>query len=294
MFDQVHTLWTEGTPSSPYQGLSAGDTVPTTSDHPWRGNSNDFFKLSDIDGLIRNYRAQIGPNRWNNYHDAILSTPRAVPDPSDGTMRRMYMSWDLNLSFVSNSQSGSHKFIRVWDTIGGSEEEIRISWTQMHLTYQGGSSSWGSVSTTPNQWHRMELFIDVDAGQIKAWFDGRKIHDITNFSVTTTRGLQPRLLGWDASGDADFRDEIVQLSNIYIDNTLARVEICDAALWTDCQSRAVQIPTQWKENEIQAQLAFGNFDNTERMYLYVVDHDGNVNREGVPLCSRCPTPPKIN
>lgn len=299
LMDMTDTVWTRGEPADPYAGLEDGATVPTDSAYPWRGNTEGFFKISRDGDSAPNgsshYKATIGKNRWGDYRDAFISTPRAFPDPAGNDVRQLYMSWNLRLSFDSTSQSGSHKFIRVWDTVSGSEEKFRLSWTQMHLVvtdYEEGPS-WGSARPDPDIWNRMELLIDIDEGIIRAWTNGRLIHDIDDFHLETNRGLQPRLLGWDASGSASYPQETVELSNIYADSTQARVEICDAPTWNECTVKEPQIPTDWETDSITISVNQGRLKTLQDAYVYVVDDEGATNEHGYALGASRPNPPSL-
>lgn len=72
-------------------------------------------------------------------------------------------------------------------------------------------------------------------------------------------------------------------SELYIDNTLARVEIGDATTWSACRHREVQIPQQWNGSAIVANFNQGSFSSGDRVYLYVFDESGLVNPTGYEL-----------
>ncbi len=69
--------------------------------------------------------------------------------------------------------------------------------------------------------------------------------------------------------------------DVYIDNTLQRVEIGDNQVYANCTHREIQIPTAWNDTSItvtarQGSLPDGNY------YLFVVDED-NIPSEGYPI-----------
>jgi len=64
--------------------------------------------------------------------------------------------------------------------------------------------------------------------------------------------------------------------DIYIDNTPARVELCNAntkAASTHCE---LQIPTAWSDTEITTTYNPGSFTTGQTAYLYVIDSSGAV------------------
>jgi|GEM_PF-4007529 len=70
--------------------------------------------------------------------------------------------------------------------------------------------------------------------------------------------------------------------NIYIDKSIARVEIGNAPTYAASTRREVQIPTSWG-NSIQITVNSGAFTNGQTAYIYVVNSDGNVNASGYPV-----------
>ncbi len=70
---------------------------------------------------------------------------------------------------------------------------------------------------------------------------------------------------------------------LYVDTTLARIEIGDAPTWTACTHREIQIPVTWSDTQIAFQVNQGTFTAGQAAYLYVVDADGKPNAEGLPI-----------
>lgn len=61
--------------------------------------------------------------------------------------------------------------------------------------------------------------------------------------------------------------------DIYIDNSWARVEIGDNAVYDNCTHREIQIPSSWSDTSIDITVNRGSFP-TGSAYLFVVDEDG--------------------
>lgn len=79
-------------------------------------------------------------------------------------------------------------------------------------------------------------------------------------------------------------DYLMQLDDIYIDSTPARVEICDVAAWADrpgahCE---IQLPVAWADGSVEFTVNRGSFAAGPG-YLYVVNRAGLVNALGLPV-----------
>lgn len=75
----------------------------------------------------------------------------------------------------------------------------------------------------------------------------------------------------------------VYMDDIYIDDTYARVMIGNASTLARSTVREIQIPSTWSDVSITVMLNQGGFIEFDRVYLYVIDANGDVNREGYPL-----------
>lgn len=300
LFDQVDVVWSNGNRSEPYAHLADGDTVPTGDGFPWRNNTQDFVAIARNGGYSASrahYLGTIGADSYGNYHNAWLETPRAFPDPATGEVRALYLTWHLRLSFDSSSQSGSHKFIRIRDTIGGAWQDFGISWTQMHLTSSAGldgSSIWGSANLKAGEWARLEIAADLDRGYVTTWVNGKQLLHSDSFNVSTNRGFQPRLLGWNASGEASYPGETVEIADVYADSTVARVELCDSPEWTDCRIKVPQVPISWSGEQIEVVLHQGRLEDIDAAFLYVVDSSGRVNADGYAIGLPRPRAPDLD
>jgi len=71
--------------------------------------------------------------------------------------------------------------------------------------------------------------------------------------------------------------------DIYIDNSLARVELCDSSTWAERTHCEIQPATSWTDTNVIATFNRGQFNSGITAYLYVVSSDGNVNSTGKPI-----------
>jgi len=140
------------------------------------------------------------------------------------------------------------------------------------------------------EWMRIERFIDVGTIngndgismvmrnlQLWARVDCTLYSDTTPFNILTISHYFAQDEGTPRPWMKSYWDEL------YVDTTLARVEIGDAPRWSDCTHREIQIPVTWSPTAITVTFHQGTFVAGEQVYLFVVDEDGNPSPEGYPL-----------
>jgi hypothetical protein len=271
-FDTVERVFAGAQSSTPYSSVSNGSAVPTGSSWPWNDQENNILKLGPgtYGERSREYRATITANHWGKYQSAWVQKPSAWPSSGPN---RAYIRWLLKLSFDPTSQTGSHKFIRIWDS-KSSNSDWKVSWTQMHLTYPGGGPSWATTKPIPNQWNLFELFIDKSQRRLIASLNGKVIHNVSNLS-NSGGGIQPRLVGFDASGAADFRNGSVQFTDYYADSTAQRVELSNAPDLASSSRREPQVVTSWN-GDITFTANLGAHTASGPLWALVIGADGNV------------------
>ena len=76
--------------------------------------------------------------------------------------------------------------------------------------------------------------------------------------------VMPFYIGSGAGDYAFYYDDI------YIDETLARIELCDNETWNNRQKCEMQIPQTWNDNTITFKANQGTFQNTQTAYLGVL------------------------
>ena len=69
---------------------------------------------------------------------------------------------------------------------------------------------------------------------------------------------------------------------LYIDNTLARIEIGNNSDFESCTHREIQIPVSWEDGGISFKVNQGSFALGENLFLFVVDA-ANSASEGIPI-----------
>lgn len=69
-------------------------------------------------------------------------------------------------------------------------------------------------------------------------------------------------------------------SDIYVDNTLARVELCDSPTWAARTHCEIQPTVEWAQESIKIAPNGGTFTQGETAYIYVLSPSGEVNSNG--------------
>ena len=74
---------------------------------------------------------------------------------------------------------------------------------------------------------------------------------------------------------------VMDISEVYVDSTRARVEIGNASSWTACVFSEIQICSAWTSTSITvSSINAGHFGDTSTAYLYVHTSSGAVNANG--------------
>lgn len=143
------------------------------------------------------------------------------------------------------------------------------------------------LTDTSGVWQRWEFALKfnssgaVSDGRASAWVDGVTRIDNTSYkwfgntwAVAPTRWKDARV------GHMDQRytdDTLVDYSDLYVADTLARVEIGDAPTWQSCTHKEVQLArnSAWTDISVAATLNVGAHGTLSGKYLYVIKSDGS-------------------
>lgn len=179
----------------------------------------------------------------------------------------------------------------VCDGTGNADHKLLESWTVEGNTFSGA-------------WHRFEFWFKSDStgpnGRITAW------RDLQTWATDSGQALSLDCPLRKVFMSSYFADDGVGTprptmnfywDELYIDNTLARVELCNSPQWASRQHCEIQLPVTWSANTITAKLNFGALPNG-KAYLYVIDSQEKVNPNGYeitvgsPNDTLPPAPPK--
>jgi len=229
-----------------------------------------------------------------------------------GHKRKIYSSMNFYIQRVTGVPSWNIKMFRMTAGVPGyNNGEPSMSITLNHPTYGGNVGNYVGGSQRPNQtgmgewselsWQRWEYYlkisdpIETPTGTMHFWSDGEK-RIYWDEILTMASGASQ------VDGDYAYIDSFVlpfyaanssstssgdgpneyniYYDDIYVDNTLARVEICSEENWHGKRNCEIQIPFAWSNSSITFTAKQGNFAEGEFAYLYVVDETGTVNENG--------------
>lgn len=184
-------------------------------------------------------------------------------------------------------------------------EPTAYYWTPNDITTKSTYFNYAGGDLTFGEWHRIEMYskvnsqLDANDGILQMWDNGKLLVNLTGIANTTSSQLYPsaRTYRWfvlpfyvahDPGGDHN-----IFYDDVYIDNTRARVEMCQNNTWNTRGKCEPQIPTSWSVDgsRIVVTANKGQLINNSTVYLYVVNNDGTVNTNGYPLTLSSTTSP---
>lgn len=173
------------------------------------------------------------------------------------------------------------------------------------LPRSGSTYGCGSMVEIEHQWVRWEGYVvlsdpGVQNGRMEVWKSqpsiytrANCIHHATAVTRATTAGFDQWAFGEFVGTSGGTVSSTVYMDDVYIDNTLARVELCDAqtlAASTHCE---VQPLTSWSDTAATLTFNPGSFAPSSTAYMYVIDANGDANATGYAVTigeSSTPTP----
>lgn len=203
----------------------------------------------------------------------------------------------LTNASTAYSSPGSSKFLRVWEE-GSGNNGLRASWTQMHTTLIKSDGTtlnhWQGVDDMKvRDWNHMEFEIDLANNTMQSWLNNQPIVPSRDISIVlrNNSGFSPTIALIGTDGKQYLQS--AEFGEIYMDSTLQRVAIGNAASWDKVSHSEIQLPDSWSGNSIRFKARLGALENVDprTLYIYVFDENGVVNQNGASLCAGCKAPP---
>jgi hypothetical protein len=208
-----------------------------------------------------------------------------------GNQSKIFFSYKY---FVQTGGSGDHtKMGRV-----GNNNDV-------HNTPNSGYTAFG-----PNYWYAFaDRYSETALAYVRA-VEGQWVRDDTYQTLSTDNTANGTVQGWrngvqqftdnsmitkNSTSSADFYNQVflpyyneggtrtIFVDDVYIDNTLSRVEICPGSTWSNRGNCEIQIPSSWSSTSITAVVNQGPTPSSATRYLYVVDSTGAANTQGEPI-----------
>lgn len=152
-------------------------------------------------------------------------------------------------------------------------------------------NQWGMTDISSNMWGKYEFYISsgdlgVSNGFAYYWYNGALRTSMTGLLVRDSSSVFNNIYiqnfyRTDKSiGGGNAR---AWTDDVYIDNTSARIVLCDNNIYDSASFCELQIPSAWSDSSITATINSGNFPDTGTAYLFVFDADNNHNATGYPV-----------
>jgi len=156
------------------------------------------------------------------------------------------------------------------------------------------------IPDRPQGWNKLAIYYkkssarNANDGRMILWWNNRQVFNWrSHFAGGANAAVQGDFDsdGADLAGDwsvghyfssasggtyADFDD-------VYLDHSIARVELGNAPDIDACSVLEIQPPRTWSDRRLQVTVNAGAFKPGAKVYLYVTDEDGRVNLQGFPV-----------
>jgi hypothetical protein len=305
------SIWTD-------QGIYQGWDTP---EHHMKLTTSKPMRHARATAQYGNYAANASdPNPYSK-----LARPKWPSGWGAQDNAQMYLSWWQRVSGTnpgypqdSNGNGGEDKPLRFGDTdnAGLGEFDITVAGLTANTTGFGNVKSWGSLPDPGDSWHRIELFVDRVAGIADLYTDGklgvgsswtvnpgtggsfefRPANEYlfvspgvsgTDLDTSSWKNVTVHWLGFDDGGTTQqfAPGRNVEVSEIYVDVTRARVELSTASDWTHAPDavRASEVQghlTSWSDGQIEVELNQGAFASLGGLYVWVITDAGEALRIG--------------
>lgn len=239
----------------------------------------------------------VGTGAWSTPHVGLANHPA----------ERLYIFMKRYYA-VDMSTFGNHKSWRFWKNRG------QPNYTNWYMGYHNNNVSMAFAERTENRssrWygHTVATFtwmtqeveyqvnnMDVADGIARQTVDGVRLTDLPSNTnqyrdddFTFRNSTYPDMYDLFYIQD-DISNETriipnrwVYYDDIYVDDSWARVVVCDTPTWEACKRREIQIPESWTDTQIRLTINQGTFDSLSGKYLYVLNPAGKVNANGFRL-----------
>lgn len=267
-----------------YTSTANTSVVPVGGANPWAAAGFDeavHFKTTNPRGKWTSKYTNTGSS--SAFKAASLGGNRY-----DGLIV-MYVSWWTYSNPTSCvPDNASNKYARFTDDASWEAKTgfVFFIWepTLANIGPTGGNNG-EYLSTCFTGWHRMEVTIDNAANpgpDIRLALDnaphGTQPLPIEVDEVGIIDGIY--MMGFDGSNTDPQDQPTIDWGEIYVDNTRARVEICNNAVKSSATHCEIQIPSAWSTTSITATVNQGSFADNSTAYLFVIDSSGASSATG--------------
>jgi len=239
-----------------------------------------------------------------------------------------YISFYMRLSDgfdIASAGSGSHQFkiVRLYATNNnitlypaiGADDGFHIELENTSPTVMRYQLQLDAIPNRPAGWHKMAVYIKKNTssgardGKLKIWWDNKQVFDWRSH-FANPKNNPDYAPGYPITGDFEANDAnfagdwaignyfssaspltAAHFDDIYVDHSLARVELGNADTYDACTLLETQPPARWSDGAVTFTVNAGGFPDLAKAYLYVTDAEGTVNLSGLPVTVSAPQRP---
>lgn len=271
-----------------YANITNGGTVPTGGSNVWKESSMNIpvhFKTNNARGKFT--------AKYTNTGSTDYAKKAGLGGNNFPGSKVLYASWWMWLDKSACTASSSNKYTRFTDDGGWNSTVQTVEWTPNSVTIFGVGGpnyvTWPNTCGKVGVWQRMEQTVDNTTTPTHPHvYLARDNSPIGNQPITPPSSLLKNItgigcIGFDGSNTPASQQPTIDWGEVYVDNTRARVEICNASTKAASTHCEIQIPqTTWVDNQLQIKVNQGNFPNNSSAYLYVVNASGTAS-SGKPI-----------
>lgn len=270
-----------------YASIVNGEEIPVGGTNPWGWDSDDAPVTFHTTNPRGKWTAKY--SNWNSTDDVRRASVGGNYYPGSNLIYASWWMWVGNTTTWHDTCYSSDKWTRFSDSTSMS----LIEWQPVSRTiYQAGvvdDTDWSAPHCgIEDQWQRMEKLVDNDSvprhPAMWTWLNNAPIGPTpflpsTSMTVDVTAILS---IGYDSSNDPGVTRPTIDFGEIYVDNTRARVEICNNSNKTSATHCEIQIPSEWDASGDRIVLTVnqGSFADDSSAYLFVSDSAGDFSATG--------------
>jgi len=241
----------------------------------------------------------------NVFGDEIVNDiPRSLYHPNNANSQVLFMSgwfmFPMGAYYALTHQvAGQCKFISTRAAEGGNQYWNIAGWLgdpvlDIRMNFEDGRGAanpvelrmygaTGNAVLNENEWHRYDIAIDTTKGyglkESRFYVDGKEY--TTDYNRYFREDCDPCPRNFTGSFFIRYLvagDWYQYFDDAYVDNTWARVEICNESIWNESIRKhcEIQIPIAWSDNSITITANQGSFQDGDTAYLFVVDENGTA------------------
>jgi hypothetical protein len=285
------TIEISGTEFGTRADNSSGPYMPRLWDNFESGNfDNWMFRVSGDSWEI----SSANQRRNSNYNAHKLNS-----EPLDSMQIRPASSSEYYTSFWMITSGAdwhnNNKYFRAGDTatrknlVWNSNLNSRNVIVTVEYAVGGTKLDYGSQSTDAlgTSWHFVEVMWGLPVlgnsnNYVQVYVNGKLVNELTDANGLWLDGEEMTNVPYISIGTWFSREYGIgggwYYDDVYIDYTRARVVLGDASDYSSCTHLEMQLPRAWDDGRITIDMNKGSFQDSETVYLFVIDADNTPSR----------------